>query len=101
MSRRRRNSKKPLRRPRKRDDKEEEKETEKAKAVVTVERQEHTLQAETAQHTGNNVSIIMHHVAELVPKPKKDITRPREGKPDGGASANVMNEYQFKALKHR
>ena len=43
----------------------------------------------------------MHHVAELVPKPKRDITRPREGKPDGGASANVMNEYQFKALKDR
>ncbi|XP_067034764.1 uncharacterized protein [Acropora muricata] len=37
----------------------------------------------------------------MVPKPKRDITRPREGKLDGGASANVMDEYQFKALKHR
>ena len=78
----------------------------KAKVVVTVERQEHTLQAETTQHTDNNVSsvvstIIMHRAAELVPKPKRDITRPREGKPDSGPSANVMNEYQFKALKHR
>ena len=98
LSRRRRNTKKPPRPPRKRDHKKEEKKKEKAKAVVTVERQEHTLQAETAQHTDNNVSsvvstIIMHHVAEWVPKPKRDITTPREGKPDGGASANVMNEY--------
>ena len=74
--------------------------------MVTVERQEHSIQPETAQHTDNSVSsvvstIIMHHVAELVPKPKRDITRPREGKPDGGAGANVMNEYQFKALKDR
>jgi len=46
-------NKKPPRPPRKRDHKKEEKE--KGKAVVTVERKEHTLQAETAQHTDNGV----------------------------------------------
>ena len=55
-----------------------------AKALVTVERQEHTLQPETAQHTDNSVwsqvasTTIMCHVAESVPNPKRDLKRPRE-----------------------
>ena len=57
----------------------------KAKAMVTVESQEHTRPAETAQHTDNNglsvlSTMIMHHVSESVPKPKRDlIRRPGEG----------------------
>ena len=78
---RRRNSKKKLwRPPGKRDHKKEEKR--KAKAVVTVERQEQTLRAETAQHMANVESVastaIMHHVAESVPNLKRDLRRPRE-----------------------
>ena len=52
--------------------------------MVTAGRQEHTLQAEIAQRTDNIVvsvarTIIMHHVAESVPKPKMDLRRPKEG----------------------
>ena len=125
----------------------------KAKAMVTIERHEHTLQAITAPQTDNSVkyvasTTIMHHFAESVPNPKRDLRRPRESEsrkqqrlrrqavtqgtaqhlqlvnkirslpnqdtvlirsghidvfvePDSGASANLMDEYQVKAPKHR
>ena len=55
----------------------------KEKAVVTVEKQEHTLQDETAQHTDNSVwsvasTTIMRHAAEPVPKTKRDRRGPGE-----------------------
>ena len=55
----------------------------KAKTVVTMEKQEHTLQDETAQHTDNSVrsgasTTIIRHTAEPVLKTKRDQRGPRE-----------------------
>ena len=52
--------------------------------MVTVEKQEHILRAETAQHTENSVesvanAIIMHHVAESELHIKMDLRGLREG----------------------
>ena len=105
LSRRRRNWKKPLLPLRKRDHKKEEKE--KGKSCGHCRKTgahppsrncsaygQHCLKFGRYNHSGS-------FWAKILPKPKRDITRPREGKPDGGASANVMDEYQFKALKRR
>ena len=86
---------------------EESKETRRERVKKTIEVEETSSKSdddyiylqETAQH--------LHPVKKIRSGPNQDTVLIRIGdidafvEPDSGASANVMDEYQFKALKHR